>query len=140
MERSSASSYAKVLTKGPMKFELDTTAEYRRDLQKLEPKERSDVTKRLDRLIQTFKGDRRAFFTHCYRPIKPHLPGNLTSTVWVLRVTPKIQILFAHDEDPLFDTLKFSLLRVFNHDLRNGDFLEAAAEFYRSSSGLELEK
>jgi hypothetical protein len=123
-----------------MKFELDTTAEYLSDLEKLAPKERTDVTRKLGSFIQTFKKDRRAFFTHCYRPIKPHLPGNLTSTVWVLRVTPKIQVLFAYDEDPLFDTLKFSLLRIFNHHLRNGDFLEAAAEFYRSSSGLELEK
>jgi hypothetical protein len=123
-----------------MKFELDTTAEYRRDLETLRPQEQSDVTRKLAKLIQTFKRDRRAFFTHCYRPVKPHLPGNLTSTVWVLRVTPKIQILFAYDEDPLFDTLKFSLLRIFNHHLRNGDFLGAAAQFYRSSSGLELEK
>ncbi len=123
-----------------MKFELDTTAEYRRDLKNLGPRELSDVERKLARLIQTFKTDRRAFFTHCYRPVKPHLPGNLTSTVWVLRVTPKIQILFAYDEDPLFDTLKFSLLRIFNHQLRNGDFLEAAAQFYRSSSDLELEK
>lgn len=123
-----------------MKFELDTTAEYRRDLETLRPQEQSDVTRKLAKLIQMFKRDRRAFFTHCYRPVKPHLPGNLTSTVWVLRVTPKIQILFAYDEDPLFDTLKFSLLRIFNHHLRNGDFLGAAAQFYRSSSGLELEK
>jgi hypothetical protein len=130
----------KCYTKAPMKFELDTTAEYREDLEKLAPKEQSEVTQKLDRLIHTFKRDRHAFFTHCYRPIKPHLPGNLTSTVWVLRVTPKIQVLFAYDEDPLFDALKFSLLRIFNHHLRNGDFLEAAAQFYRSSSGLELEK
>ena len=123
-----------------MKFELDTTAEYRRDLETLRPQEQSEVTRKLAKLIQMFKRDRRAFFTHCYRPVKPHLPGNLTSTVWVLRVTPKIQILFAYDEDPLFDTLKFSLLRIFNHHLRNGDFLGAAAQFYRSSSGLELEK
>ena len=123
-----------------MKFELDTTADYRRELEELAPKERSDVIRKLGSLIQIFKKDRRAFFTHCYRPIKPHLPGNLTSTVWVLRVTPKIQVLFAYDEDPLFDALKFSLLRIFNHHLRNGDFLEAAAQFYRSSSGLELEK
>jgi hypothetical protein len=123
-----------------MKFELDTTAEYRQDLETLRPQEQSDVTRKLAKLIQMFKRDRRAFFTHCYRPVKPHLPGNLTSTVWVLRVTPKIQILFAYDEDPLFDTLKFSLLRIFNHHLRNGDFLGAAAQFYRSSSGLELEK
>jgi len=123
-----------------MKFELDTTPDYRRELEKLAPKERSDLTRKLGSLIQTFKKDRPAFFTHCYRPVKPHLPGNLTSTVWVLRVTPKIQVLFAYDEDPLFDTLKFSLLRIFNHHLRNGDFLEAAAQFYRSSSGLELEK
>ena len=123
-----------------MKFELDTTAEYRRDLETLRPQEQSEVTRKLAKLVQMFKRDRRAFFTHCYRPVKPHLPGNLTSTVWVLRVTPKIQILFAYDEDPLFDTLKFSLLRIFNHHLRNGDFLGAAAQFYRSSSGLELEK
>jgi hypothetical protein len=123
-----------------MKFELDTTAEYRQDLETLRAQEQSDVTRKLAKLIQMFKRDRRAFFTHCYRPVKPHLPGNLTSTVWVLRVTPKIQILFAYDEDPLFDTLKFSLLRIFNHHLRNGDFLGAAAQFYRSSSGLELEK
>jgi hypothetical protein len=123
-----------------MKFELDTTAAYRRDLETLMPQERSDVTRKLANLVQTFKRDRRAFFTHCYRPTKPHLPGNLTSTVWVLRVTQKTQILFAYDEDPLFNTLKFSLLRIFNHHLRNGDFLEAAAHFYRSSSGLELEK
>jgi hypothetical protein len=123
-----------------MKFELDTTAEYRQDLETLRAQEQSDLTRKLSKLIQMFKRDRRAFFTHCYRPVKPHLPGNLTSTVWVLRVTPKIQILFAYDEDPLFDTLKFSLLRIFNHHLRNGDFLGAAAQFYRSSSGLELEK
>ena len=123
-----------------MKFELDTTPDYRRELEELAPKERSDVIRKLGSLIQIFKKDRPTFFTHCYRPVKPHLPGNLTSTVWVLRVTPKIQVLFAYDEDPLFDTRKFSLLRIFNHHLRNGDFLEAAAQFYRSSSGLELEK
>jgi hypothetical protein len=123
-----------------MKFELDTTAEYQQDLEKLGPQEQSDITRKLAKFIQKFKRDRRAFFVHCYRPVKPHLPGNLTSTVWVLRVDPRIQVLFAYDEDPLFDTLKFSLLRIFNHHLRNGDFLEAAAQFYRSSSGLELEK
>jgi hypothetical protein len=123
-----------------MKFELDTTAEYRRDLETLGSHERSEVTQKLTKLVQMFKRDRRAFFTHCYRPVKPHLPGNLTSTVWVLRVTPKIQILFAYDEDPLFDKLRFRLLRIFSHHLHNGDFLEATAQFYRSSSGLELEK
>ena len=123
-----------------MKFELDTTADYQRDLENLAPQEQSNVTRKLARLIHMFKRDRRAFFTHCYRPVKPHLPGNLTSTIWVLRVTPKVQVLFAYDEDPLFDMLKFSLLRIFNHNLRNGDFLEAAAQFYRSSSGIELEK
>jgi len=67
------------------------------------------------------------------------LRGDFTSTVSVLRVSPKIQVLFAYDEDPLFETLKFRLLRIFNHDLRNGDFLKAAADFHRSS-GMELAK
>ena len=122
-----------------MKFELDKTPAYKSDLEKLAQSERSNITRKLEQLIRTFKNDRAAFFTHAYRPAKPHLPGNFNSTVWVLRVTPKIQVLFAYDEDPLFETLRFSLLRIFNHDLRNGDFLKAAADFHRSN-GLELVK
>jgi len=57
----------------------------------------------------------------------------------VLRVSPKVRVLFADDEDPLFETLKFSLLRIFDHDLRNGDFLKAAEDFHRSN-GMELVK
>ena len=120
-----------------MKFEVVNSAEYKRDLEKLPRSERTNFTRRLNHLIDTFKNDRRAFFTHAYRPSKPHLPGNLTSTVWLLRVSPGFQVLFAYDEDPLFETLKLSLLRIFNHDLRNGDFLKAASDFHRSS-GIEL--
>ena len=120
-----------------MKFEVVNSAEYKRDLEKLTRSERTSLTRRLNHLIDTFKKDRRAFFAHAYRPSKPHLPGNLTSTVWLLRVSPGFQVLFAYDEDPLFETLKLSLLRIFNHDLRNGDFLKAASDFHRSS-GIEL--
>jgi hypothetical protein len=120
-----------------VKFEVVNGAEYKRDLEKLTRSERTSLTRRLSHLIDTFKKDRRAFFAHAYRPSKPHLPGNLTSTVWLLRVSPGFQVLFAYDEDPLFETLKLSLLRIFNHDLRNGDFLKAASDFHRSS-GMEL--
>jgi hypothetical protein len=120
-----------------VKFEVVNSAEYKRDLEKLTRSERTSLTRRLNHLIDTFKKDRRAFFAHAYRPSKPHLPGNLTSTVWLLRVSPGFQVLFAYDEDPLFETLKLSLLRIFNHDLRNGDFLKAASDFHRSS-GIEL--
>jgi len=122
-----------------MKFEVEASAEYKRDLERLPRLERSNFTRRLGQLIHTFKNDRKAFFTHTYRPVKPHLPGNFTSTVWVLRVSPKVRVLFADDEDPLFETLKFSLLRIFDHDLRNGDFLKAAEDFHRSN-GMELVK
>ena len=120
-----------------MKFEVEKSAGYKRDFEKLPHSERANLTRRLDRLVQSFKRDRSAFLAHAYRPVRPKLSGNFTSTVWVLRVTPKIRVLFAYDEDPLFETLKLILLRIFNHDLKNGDFLKAAADFHRSD-GLEI--
>jgi hypothetical protein len=123
-----------------MKFELQTTPAYERDLRKLTSAQQLKLTKRLAHLIHLFQTNRKAFFTHAYRPVRPRLEGNLTSTVWILRVSAVTRVMFAYDEDPLFETLQLILLRIFNHDeLRNGEFLKTAADFHHSH-GLELIK
>jgi len=120
-------------------FQVEETSSYKRDFERLGPGDRAQVRKRLNFLLPLFEGDRRAFFAHASRPVAPSLAGGLTSTLYILRATPRIRVLLAYDLDPLFETLTFTLLRVLSHDLLVKDFLKAAEAFHRTH-GLDLKK
>ncbi len=120
-------------------FQIVETSWYKRDLQRLGPGDRAQLQKRLNFLLPLFERDRQAFFVHVSRPVAPNLAAGLTSTLYILRATPRLRVLFAYDLDPLFEKLTFTLLRALNHDLFEKDFLKAAQAFHRTH-GLDLKE
>lgn len=121
-----------------MKRELKATSSYKKDFSKLGNLEQSQINKKLNFFISLFADDRKKFLTYVRRPIAPRLSGGLTSTLYILPISAKIRILFVYDEDPLFEVISFTLLRVFTRDVYKNEFLKEALAFYRPN-GITVE-
>lgn len=121
-----------------MPFKIIEDEAFKRDFAKLGAGDIRTARKRLAFLTSLFQSNRQAFLQHTSRPFKPILSHGLTSTLYVLRVTPRLRAFITFDEDPLFETVTLNFLRIFSHQDYERDFRRAVEKFYRQQ-GINLE-
>ena len=92
-----------------------TTAEFRRDRERLSPADQSGVQVSLKRAYAMLREDPPAFFSRVYQPLEIQLKGGLRSSLYTLRVNPDIRLVLTVDEDPVFGQTLFTLFRAVRH-------------------------
>ena len=111
-----------------MRLSFEVTERFQRDLSRFAAIDRARITKRVQFLGDLFAGDRQGFYKYVTRPITIRLSGDLESSLWVARVSNDIRLLFTAEEDPVFDELVVTLLRV----VRHGELLPAFKQLANS--------
>ena len=114
-----------------MTIQFDSTAEFQDDLQRLDIEQRVSVVAHINKVAQAFIHDKRAFaaLTHKLAPIA--LQGDLESSLCATRVN-EFCIVMATDDDPLFERVLISLLRVVAKSQEKVAYLQAARGLYGS--------
>lgn len=113
-----------------MSVVIQTTETFGKHLARLAPADRARVKQSVDRLVHLFKSDRQAFNQRVSRPMIPKLKGGFHSSLYVARAGPKLRLILAADDDPLFDRYIVTLIAIARHDESRKAFENAANWLY----------
>lgn len=95
-----------------MDVTFEATAEFEKDMDAFPKKERLRIVDKINMYCSMLDGDRSGFFKHAYQPLVPVLHSQLRSSLYSLRVTRDVRVIAIIDNDPLFDQILVTLLRV----------------------------
>jgi len=105
------------------------TNKFEKDLIKFDSDDKNKITESINNCsLLTQKKKIRA--NQLYQPHDIKLVGNLDSSLYVLKVSPKIRVLLTIDEDPLFDKVIITLLRVVKTDKTEKTFMSLSESLY----------
>ena len=109
-----------------------TTADFRRDLDRLSPDERASVTESLRRSYEVLRTSPRSFFARAQRPLPIHLKGGLSPSLYSLRAGRGIRLIVAVDDDPVFGQTLVTLFRAVRHEEVEQSYRSIAHLLYSS--------
>lgn len=115
-----------------MNTEFDITRGFEKDLKHFSKENKNRITDSINEYAPVFDAEQGDVTHHIYQPCKIQLPEGLDSSLYVLRVTPKIRVLLTIEDDPLFDRKLVTLIRVVNHDELDNAFNAVAQSLYQS--------
>lgn len=108
-----------------------TTAEFRRDWQRLSSTDQARVREMLNRGYSLLREDRPRFFSKVQRPLPIQLKGGLGSSLYSVRVGRDIRLILTVDDDPVFGQTLVTLFRIVRHDDLGRAYRSIAQLLYR---------
>ena len=115
-----------------MELEFRATKKFEKDMDDLPSRDAKRIVEQLNRNCSMLQQDQTAFYRTVYRPEIPQLKCGMESTLYSMRIGRDLRVLLTVDEDPLFDQLIFTLLRVVRHKDLEKAFRSIAESLYQS--------
>ena len=95
-----------------MDVTFEATGKFEKELDAFPSKERLHIVNKINMYCSLLPDDRAGFFKHAARPVVPVLRSQLKSSLYSIRVSRDVRVLATIDNDPLFDQIIVTLLRV----------------------------
>jgi hypothetical protein len=112
-------------------IEIHSTRAFEDDLARLPEAERARVVEKVNVAASLLKTDRRAFFQRVQRPAVFRVGGAFESSLYVLRPLPRLRVILAADEDPVFGRSILTLLRLVPTESLEKELAKVARRLYR---------
>jgi hypothetical protein len=110
---------------------IESTRDFERDLSQLSEDDRTMSIQKVNDCVSLFP-ERKSEVYRKLRYLPPVLNLNgYESSLYVLRVSPKIRVILAIDEDPIFGQIIFTLFRAVSHPELDKAYRDVAASLYR---------
>ena len=117
-----------------MEVMFKSTTAFEKDLRGLSKRDKDLVVRRINELAHQYTTSKTSFYSSTYRPLKIKLLRGYGSSLYSARINRNIRLVFAVDEDPLFDQLIFTLFRIALHpDDLSKLFASIAESLYQSN-------
>lgn len=94
---------------------IDSTQHFEKDLAKLDQKDKATVITKINHCASLFLSQKDHVYHQLHHLRLPSLPNGYESSVYILRTSPKLRVILAIDEDPIFEQIILTLFRVFKH-------------------------
>jgi hypothetical protein len=94
---------------------IDSTQHFEKDLAKLDQKDKATVITKINHCASLFPSQKANVYHQLHHLRLPSLPNGYESSVYILRTSPKLRVILAIDEDPIFEQIILTLFRVFKH-------------------------
>ncbi|MEG4393457.1 hypothetical protein [Microcoleus sp. BROC3] len=122
-----------------LEMSIESTKGFEKDIAKLSEDEKAAVIKKINdcaSLFPTQKAD-------VYRKLRRlRLPTNLNgyeSSLYTLRISRTLRVIWAVDEDPIFGQVIFTLFRAVKHDYLDKAYQSVAESLYQDRLHQNLE-
>jgi len=122
-----------------MELLFESTKRFEKDLKSFDKHDKKRIISALNQYGSKVRDDW-SIVPSKVRPLPmPQLKDALDTTLYVLRVNPKIRVILALDEDPIFDQIIISLLRVGRHNKLENMVRGLAESLYQDMQNKDAE-
>jgi hypothetical protein len=117
---------------GCMNLLFHSTEAFEQDLQQFDACLQERIAQRVNEVAQAFIEDRQVFAQQARKPYTLHLSNAFDSSLYSVIVEPDLRVILTVDDDPLFDQVIVTLMRVVKRpDLYNA-YTSAAKTLYQN--------
>jgi mRNA-degrading endonuclease RelE of RelBE toxin-antitoxin system len=95
-----------------MEIVFHSTNAFEKDLRKLSKVDKTKVIKQINVHAHLYLSDKTTFENKSIRPYSIKLLSGFDSTLYVLRINSMMRVVFAIDDDPLFEQTIITLFRI----------------------------
>jgi hypothetical protein len=118
-----------------MNLLFQSTEDFEQDLQQVDTPTRQRIVHSLNQVARAFVEDKKTFARHARKPYRVKLGDGYDSSLYAVRVDSDLHAILTVDDDPLFDQVIITLIRVVNRaDLKETYGLVAKA-LYQDFNG-----
>ena len=114
-----------------MELEFQATRAFENDLTKLPKADRIQVINKINRKGQLLRSDRQAFRRGLTQPCRLKLVDGLESSLYAFRATDDLRVLLAIDDDPIFERILITLLRIVRREDLDKAYQRTAKALYQ---------
>lgn len=118
-----------------MNLIFHSTETFEQELHQLDAALQAQIVQRINEVAQAFIADRQLFARQARKPYNVPLTNGFDSSLYSVVAQPDWRIIFTVDEDPLFDQVIVTLLRVVKRPALANTFTEVAKALYQPLNG-----
>ncbi|WDD36642.1 hypothetical protein PQG02_36645 (plasmid) [Nostoc sp. UHCC 0926] len=110
---------------------IESTRRFEKDLAKLSEDEKATAIQKINDCASLFPTQKADVYRKLRRlPLLSYLNG-YESSLYTLRISQKLRVILAVDEDPIFGQVIFTLFRVVKHDDLDKAYKDVAESLYQ---------
>jgi len=123
-----------------MELLFESTKKFETDLNQFNEREKGKIVKKLNAQCAILENGFEAFYKLVVRPLKIKLNNGLKSSLYSLKVDREVRIILTVDDDPLFEQIIITLMRVVRHQDLERAFRGIAESLYQKNINSISEK
>jgi hypothetical protein len=113
-----------------MELLFESTDKFEKDLNQFNDQEKSQIVEELNCRCATLKNGFKTFYKQVVRPLKIKLNNGFESSLYSLQVNREVRVILTVDDDPLFEQIIITLMRVVRHKDLKKTFRGIAESLY----------
>lgn len=118
-----------------MNLLFNSTEDFENDLRNFDETARQRIAERVNEVAQSFAQDKQRFARQARKPYRVPLGNGYASSLYAVKVAPDARIVMAVDNDPLFDQVIVTLIRVVSRAALQEAYQAAAQALYQPLNG-----
>ncbi len=113
-----------------MELLFESTDNFEKDLNQFNDQEKHQIVAELNHRCATLTNGFKAFYRRAVRPLKIKLKNGFEPSLYSLQVNRNVRVILTVDEDPLFEQIIITLMRVVRHQDLETAFRGIAESLY----------
>ena len=122
-----------------MNLMFNLTEDFENDLQKFDEATCAKITERVNLVAQEWMNDKKAFARHARRPCAVKFGNGYESSLYAVRVDPNVRLLLTIEDDPIFDQIIVTLMRVVGRAELRESYNTVSEALYCNLNGRPME-
>ena len=116
-----------------------STESFEQDLQQFDDIARQKVITHLNDVAQAFIDDKKTFAKLARKPYPIEMLNGYDSSLYAVRIAPNFRAILTVDEDPLFNQVIVTLIRIVQSPFFKETYMNTAKILYQSLNGTDIQ-
>ncbi|BAZ31702.1 hypothetical protein NIES4074_41750 [Cylindrospermum sp. NIES-4074] len=110
---------------------IESTKTFEQDIERFSNQEKFNIIKRMNRYFELLSIDKNLFYKSSEQLINIKLNHNYESSIYSLKICPRLRVILTIDDDPIFGTTLITLFRVVNANDASKAYNAVAESLYQ---------
>lgn len=114
-----------------MNLIIESSGTFEKSFRRFSKKEQTKIIEKIEYYGDLFVRNRSEFFKNAHQPVFFKLNDAFDSSLYYFKIKQNVQIIASFDEDPIFDSVIITLLKIFRHKDIEKNFKSVAESLYQ---------
>ncbi len=120
-----------------MNLIIETSELFEKSFRRFSKKEQEEILKTIEYYGELFVTNRKEFLKNAHQPVFFKINDEFDSSLYYLKLKKESRLIVSVDEDPIFESVIITLLKIFKNKDIEKNFKSVAESFYQKFSNVK---